>query len=58
MIYYPIPQRKLKVCEHLNLSFPGAERAASEALSIPIWPEMGEGHILKVVEAVKHIFRL
>lgn len=53
MIYYPIPQHKLKVYEHLNLSFPLAEQAASESLSIPIWPEMSGETVLKVAAAIK-----
>lgn len=53
MIYYPIPQHKLKVYEHLNLSFPEAEKAAGESLSIPIWPEMESDVVAKVAETIR-----
>ena len=40
MVYYPIPIHNLPIYAHLNYSLPVAEQAASEVLSLPIWPQI------------------
>ena len=35
---------------------PVAERAAAEALSLPLYPELEEGEVLEVVGAVRDFF--
>jgi dTDP-4-amino-4,6-dideoxygalactose transaminase len=40
MVYYPIPLHQLPVYKGRYPAFPHAERAASEVLSLPIWPEI------------------
>jgi len=44
MIYYPVPVHRLKLYQesHAATSCPVAEQAATEVLSLPIWPELAE----------------
>ena len=55
MVYYPVPLHLQKVHEQLGLregSFPHAELAAQEALSIPMFPELRPNVQQQVVNAV------
>jgi dTDP-4-amino-4,6-dideoxygalactose transaminase len=52
MVYYPTPVHRLPVYAHLNISCPIAERAATEVMSLPIWPTMSDGDIERVAKAV------
>ncbi len=55
MVYYPVPCHRLPVYSHLDLRLPSAELAASEVLSLPIWPTMPEevqGRVASVVRRV------
>lgn len=57
MVYYPVPLHLQKVHEQLGRregSFPHAERAAQEALSIPMFPELRPNVQQQVVNAVFH----
>jgi dTDP-4-amino-4,6-dideoxygalactose transaminase len=40
MVYYPVPIHQLPVYRYPAHSIPEAERAATEVLSLPIWPQM------------------
>src|SRR5262249_53196954 len=40
MIYYPVPVPHLEVYGQKNDRFPHAEKACSEVLSLPLWPEL------------------
>ena len=51
MVYYPIPVHRLPVYESLGYSLPVSEAAAAEVLSLPIWPQMEDAGIARVVEA-------
>jgi dTDP-4-amino-4,6-dideoxygalactose transaminase len=53
MIYYPVPQDRLPVYEGQYDICPVSDQAAQEVLSLPIWPELGEEVIEKVVGALK-----
>jgi dTDP-4-amino-4,6-dideoxygalactose transaminase len=53
MVYYPIPVHLLPVYASLGLHLPEAERAASEVLSLPIWPEMDDARIDRVAAAIE-----
>lgn len=56
MVYYPVPCHKLKLYQesHAKTACPVAERAASEVLSLPIWPELTEATQRGVVAALSH----
>jgi dTDP-4-amino-4,6-dideoxygalactose transaminase len=42
MVYYPVPVHRLPVYYGQFGSIPQAEKAASEVLSLPIWPQMDQ----------------
>lgn len=54
-VYYPIPLHRQDVFaeQFRNLSLPRAENVARRCLSLPIWPEMSDGQIVRVTEAVR-----
>jgi dTDP-4-amino-4,6-dideoxygalactose transaminase len=55
-VHYPIPLHLQKAYAHLGYksgNFPVAEMAAHECLSLPIYPELTEAQILRVVEVIK-----
>jgi dTDP-4-amino-4,6-dideoxygalactose transaminase len=59
-IHYPIPLHLQKAYAHLGHKpgdFPVAEKAARECLSLPIYPELTDTQINRVVEVVKHFFK-
>jgi dTDP-4-amino-4,6-dideoxygalactose transaminase len=54
-IYYPIPLHEQKAFEYLGYksgAFPEAERASTEVLSLPIYPELTEEQQRRVVAAI------
>lgn len=59
-IYYPVPLH-LQVCfkelGHHAGDFPESERAAEEALAIPVYPELGEASQYRVVETIASFYR-
>ncbi len=50
-VYYPVPLHRMPVYD-LNLDLPQAERAASEVLSLPIWPTLDPARIQRVTSAL------
>jgi dTDP-4-amino-4,6-dideoxygalactose transaminase len=56
MIYYRIPLHKTSLYD-VGESFPVAEQAAAEVLSLPIWPTMSDGDIQVVARALKESVR-
>lgn len=59
-IHYPIPLHMQPAYRHLGHQlgdFPVSERAAQEVLSLPMYPELPEGHVREVAEAVKQVLR-
>jgi dTDP-4-amino-4,6-dideoxygalactose transaminase len=56
MIYYPVPLHLQAAYRDLGMkhgSLPAAEQAAQEVLSLPMYPELTDGQIKTVAEAVK-----
>jgi dTDP-4-amino-4,6-dideoxygalactose transaminase len=55
-LHYPVPLHLQPAYRHLGYKagdFPVAERAAKRILSLPMYPELEEGQIRYVVEAIK-----
>jgi dTDP-4-amino-4,6-dideoxygalactose transaminase len=55
-VHYPIPLHLQKAYAHLGHKagdFPVAEKAAQQCLSLPIYPELTDKQILRVVEVIK-----
>jgi dTDP-4-amino-4,6-dideoxygalactose transaminase len=54
-VYYPVPIHMQPIYEHLGYrtgDLPESERAASEALSLPMYPELTEDQIKRVADTV------
>ena len=59
-VYYPIPlhlQRIYSGLGHRVGSFPNAEKAAAEVVSLPMFPELRAEHIERVVKAIAEFYR-
>lgn len=55
-IHYPIPLHLLKAYEYLGIpkgTYPVAEKAAAEIVSLPMYPELTEEMVAGVVDAMK-----
>lgn len=57
VVYYPKPIHLLPLYRGLKGSFYEAERAASEVLSLPLWPQMQEDVQERVARAIKEILK-
>lgn len=55
MIYYPIPLHQQEVFqkEGVDRGFPVSERIAGQCLSLPIFPEMSDWQVERVVEVIR-----
>jgi dTDP-4-amino-4,6-dideoxygalactose transaminase len=59
-LHYPLPLHLQKAYAHLGYKtgdFPVAEKAAHQCLSLPIYPELTDAQILRVVEVIKAFFK-
>ena len=59
-LHYPLPLHLQKCYAYLGHkagSFPVAEKAARECLSLPIFPELTDAQIHRVVDVIKSFFR-
>ncbi|HSU54198.1 MAG TPA: DegT/DnrJ/EryC1/StrS family aminotransferase, partial [Candidatus Dormibacteraeota bacterium] len=58
-LHYPLPLHLQKCYAHLGHkagSFPVAEKAARECLSLPIYPEMTDTQVERVAEVIGDFF--
>jgi dTDP-4-amino-4,6-dideoxygalactose transaminase len=58
-IYYPLPLHLQPALAHLGHrpgDFPVAERAAREVLALPIYPDLGDADVARIVDAVRSFF--
>lgn len=53
MIYYPVPIHKLPIYAGQDYHLPQSERAAAEALSLPIWPQITADVQQRVADALR-----
>lgn len=58
-VYYPIPNHRLPSLAHFapGLELPETERAASEVLSLPVHPSLGDGDIERIVAGVTSVLQ-
>jgi len=58
-IHYPFPIHKQEAYfnENKKLKLPIAEKAAQEILSLPMYPEMSEGHVIEVCNSIKRFYQ-
>ncbi|HEX4343303.1 MAG TPA: DegT/DnrJ/EryC1/StrS family aminotransferase [Verrucomicrobiae bacterium] len=59
-VHYPIPLHLQKVYASLGHKagdFPVTEKAAQEVLSLPMFPELTDGQIQRVVQVIKEFFK-
>lgn len=58
-VYYPIPNHRLPSLAHFapDVELPETERAAREALSLPVHPSLSEEHLDRIVNAVLSVMR-
>ena len=54
MVYYPVPLHKLPVLSQRKESYPEAEKAAAQVLSLPIGPLLADTLVDNVVGAVRN----
>lgn len=58
VIHYPVPlHRQLAFKEFMSGDLPETERAASRVLSLPMFPEISESEIDRVIDAVTQVAR-
>lgn len=57
MVYYPVPLHKLPIYAGQTYNLPEAEKAASEVISLPIWPQMSQEIVETVVAALKRALK-
>jgi dTDP-4-amino-4,6-dideoxygalactose transaminase len=53
MVYYPVPVHRLPIYAGFHVKLPLAEEAATEVISLPIWPQMPEEVQARVVSVVR-----
>jgi dTDP-4-amino-4,6-dideoxygalactose transaminase len=59
MVYYPVPLHLQEIYEHMGLgegSYPEAEAAALEVLSLPIYPELTGDQVAEIADAIGRFY--
>jgi perosamine synthetase len=54
-VYYPVPVHKQRVYAGTESTYPEAERACEEVLSLPVHPGLAQSDLQKIVEAVNRL---
>jgi len=60
MIYYPLSlhlQEVYKYLKHKSGDFPESEQAQEQVLTLPIYPELEQAQIERIVEVIKHFIK-
>lgn len=52
-VYYPVPLHRLPIYDDANFQLPETELAASEVLSLPMWPGISGGQQERVASAIR-----
>jgi dTDP-4-amino-4,6-dideoxygalactose transaminase len=52
MVYYPVPQDRLPLYAGRYLSNPMSDELSRQVLSLPIWPEIGQDTLERIVRAL------
>jgi dTDP-4-amino-4,6-dideoxygalactose transaminase len=55
MVYYPIPVHELPIYSYLKFDLPQACKAASEVLSLPIWPQISRTVQERVADSLREV---
>jgi dTDP-4-amino-4,6-dideoxygalactose transaminase len=55
MVYYPTPLHWLPIYSHMDVRLPVTEKAASEVISLPIWPKITPDVQERVADALHRI---
>jgi len=56
-IYYPVALHQQKCFAYLGeMKFSESERAAAECLALPIYPELADQQVDRVIDSVAHFF--
>jgi dTDP-4-amino-4,6-dideoxygalactose transaminase len=55
MVYYPIPVHELPIYSYLKFDLPQACKAASEVLSLPIWPQISRTVQERVADSLRGV---
>jgi dTDP-4-amino-4,6-dideoxygalactose transaminase len=58
-VYYPIPLHRQECFAHLGYkagSLPQSERAAAEAISLPVYPELSHAQLDYVIETIRGFY--
>lgn len=58
VVYYPRPLYDFPLYDDLTVRLPETERACSEVLSLPIWPEITSGEQQRVTATIKAALRM
>lgn len=59
-LHYPLPLHLQKAYQHLGQragAFPVAERAAERLLSLPMYPNLSEGEVARVADAIRSFYK-
>jgi len=59
-VYYRLPlhrQAQLAACTEIPAGVPQAERAAADVVALPMYPQMSEEQVVRVVEGVEAFYR-